>query len=96
LYDPRARREGLTIRVTAVDPAGATVAERLVTIADRDLYGVPNVGLISDLAAAIPELASVDRYDIIVSPTVDDAEFWAFVSVTDNDTQQVFTITPAQ
>lgn len=96
LYDPRARKEGLTLRVRAVDAAGAVVAERLLPIEHRDLYGVPNVAFISDLAAAIPELASVDRYDLVITPVLDGAEYWAFVSVTDNDTQQVFTITPQQ
>ena len=54
---------------------------------------VPGFGFMPDLLAVFPQLAMVDRYDVIVTPVEDHLDYWAFVSVTDNDTQQVFTIT---
>ncbi len=42
---------------------------------------------------AMPELSGVDRVTVLVKGSTD-ARLWAFVSVTNNDTQQVTTVTP--
>jgi hypothetical protein len=63
-------------------------------------YVRPGYLSIADLVAQFPQLASVPRYTIrlwtdqpIVSPPVD-LKTWAFVTITNNDTQEVTTVTP--
>lgn len=49
---------------------------------------------ITSLAAAFPELPNATRVLISVTPEDASRYFWAFVSVANNETQQITTITP--
>jgi hypothetical protein len=48
----------------------------------------------TDLTAAFPQLASAQLLRIVLDPVSADLRFWAFVSVTNNETQHVTVITP--
>ena len=54
----------------------------------------PGFAMIGDLAAAFPQLAGQSRIRIDLDPVTPDLRFWAFVSTTHNETQQVTAVTP--
>ena len=65
------------------------------------LYGnvgystTPEYAQISDLVGAFPQLAGKGPLRILIGAVAKgQAPFWGFVTVTNNDTQQVTTITP--
>jgi hypothetical protein len=91
VYDPR-RKIGSSVRVAAISTEGVVLAERVLPFVYRE-RGVPGMAVVADLAALFSEIRFVERYDIRITPLQDLGEYWALVSVTDNDTQQVFTIT---
>lgn len=92
VYDAR-HRVGSSVRVRVVSPDGQTLGERVFPLQYTVGHSRPGMILLPDLVAVFPQLVAVDRYDVIVSPLDEAFDYWAFVSVTDNDTQQVFTIT---
>jgi len=55
---------------------------------------VPSVVEISSLTSTYPEAFTARSVAITVTPLRSSTRFWAFVSVTNNETQQVTTITP--
>jgi hypothetical protein len=91
VYDPR-RKIGSSVRVAAISTEGVVLAERVLPFVYRERV-VPGMAVVADLAALFSEIRFVERYDIRITPLQDLGEYWALVSVTDNDTQQVFTIT---
>jgi hypothetical protein len=93
VYDPRRSMNGI-VRVELVESAsGQQLAEASVPIVYSDESSAPGLAMLGDLASLFPEVRSVDRYDVRVLPLGAEMEYWAIISVTDNDTQQVFTIT---
>ena len=54
----------------------------------------PGFAMIGDLATAFPQLAGQSRVRIDLDPVTADLRFWAFVSTTHNETQEVTVITP--
>jgi hypothetical protein len=54
----------------------------------------PGIAMISDLVGAFPQLAGVQRLRIVLDSMTDGLQFWAFVSVTNDETQHVTAITP--
>ena len=54
----------------------------------------PGFAQILSLRDAFPAIAAAERVRISIEPPTPGARFWAFVSVTNNETQQVTTITP--
>ncbi|HEX3068167.1 MAG TPA: hypothetical protein VHX14_06300 [Thermoanaerobaculia bacterium] len=54
----------------------------------------PEFAMIGDLVAAYPQLASVPEIAIELRPAGGTSPIWAFVSTTNNDTQQVTLVTP--
>jgi hypothetical protein len=54
----------------------------------------PGFAMIGDLATAFPQLAPQSRVRIDLDPVTADLRFWAFVSTTHNETQQVTVIAP--
>lgn len=102
LYDPRLEPTN-AVSVMFSDVNGTVLATtRMDTGADpyaRDYgndpnpYG-PSVATIFDLAAAFPILATVDRFHITITPDDQAKEYWAFVSVTHDETQHVLIIKP--
>jgi len=55
---------------------------------------VPTVARLSNFRQSFPQLAAVDRVRIEIQSITPGIRFWAIVSVTNNTTQQVTTITP--
>jgi hypothetical protein len=56
--------------------------------------GVPAFVEIPDLIAAFPQLAIQERIRIRIEPLTPGMRYWAFVTITDNATQQVTVVTP--
>ena len=95
VYDPR--RVGGSVRVEIIDPADVVIAQAVLPLIppDHPFLDAPGMAFIGDIGAVFPETRARSRYDVRITP-IGMTEFWAFVSVTDNDTQQVFTITTRQ
>jgi hypothetical protein len=98
VYDPR-RRRGSQVKIEVIDANGSLKADTVLTLHYTDppppLIPAREPGYIAihDLAATLPQLASVPRYDIRVTPLTANMEFWALVSVTDIETQHVLLVT---
>lgn len=98
VYDPR-RRRGSQVKIEVIDANGSLKAETILTLHYTDPPSPliperePGYNAIHDLVAALPQLATVPRYDIRVTPLTANMEFWALVSVTDIETQQVLLVT---
>lgn len=85
--------------VTLVDLTGKFVADRYVaaTPTPISLPGFPRgaaVAEVMDLRLQFPEVIDLDRVTIVVTPSRNNVRFWAFVSVTNNNTQHVTAVTP--
>ena len=92
VYDPDASKRDGAVRVDLIDIHGATIGSTTLHLQYRSVYE-PGYAAVYDLAAAFPQLANVDRYDVRVTPLSPGLEYWAMVSVTDIETQQVLLIT---
>ena len=92
VYDPDAYTRNGAVRVDMIDLHGATIASTTLRLQYAGVWD-PGYAAIYDLAAAFPQLANVDRYDVRVTPLTSGLEYWAMVSVTDVDTQQVLLVT---
>jgi hypothetical protein len=55
----------------------------------------PRFAMIADLRDAFPQLSALDRVRLEIAPASDGLRFWAFASVTNNETQHVTVIAPA-
>lgn len=92
VYDPRGRAGG-DVRVEVVNAAGVELGEMVLPLVAPIESQVPSMAFVPDIVLLFPQLLGVDRYDVIVTPLDAGMEYWAFVNVTDNVGQQVFTIT---
>lgn len=102
VYDPDARM-GASVLVRffvngLLDPVAQTV-ETLFVPADNDWAFIgypsqPGYVQMGDFRSRFPELAAAERVTIEILPMEQDQKLWAFVSVTNNETQHVTTITP--
>lgn len=54
----------------------------------------PAVAVLNDFRAAFPGIGETDRIRLDIRPVDEALRLWAFVSVTNNDTQQATTVTP--
>jgi hypothetical protein len=93
-----------SVRIEILNPAGATIAETslrpaitYLPIPQRQFDALnrtrPGMASIHHLAGLFPQLNDNEHVHIRVTPVPADAQYWAFVSVTDNDTQTVSVIT---
>lgn len=75
---------------------GAQVAFGILRLEPPADEHMPWSGTVGDLLAAHPEIANKGRLRLSISPLRPDAgtRFWAFVSVTNNETQHVTVISP--
>lgn len=97
VYDPQ-RIAGTTFTIELLDPAGDVIG----TTQLRTTFGFgggsdpirPGFASIADLTSAFGVPANVDHVHVRINPDTPGTKFWAMVSVTDNDTQQVLLITP--
>ncbi len=101
VYDPDQHDGGLVrMRIFAVD--GETpVAEATVTLSypirtiAPDLFPIrPAFAYAGDLLTAFPALGSVSNVRIELRPITAGMRIWGFVSITNNDTQQVTVVSP--
>lgn len=101
VYDPR-RRRGSTVRVEVVDNHGNVIGETglvpgddpAITHQPFPAYPYPGFAVIPDVASLFPQIDTVDRYHLRVTPLTPGLEYWAFVAVTDVETQHLLLITP--
>lgn len=100
IYDPDRRPTSVVrLRVFPTGP-GTALAEQDITLTQqpdgdckpRDCY--PSYGGIQFLTAAFPSLTSAMQVRIELEPITPGLRYWGFVSVVNNETQQVTTITP--
>lgn len=80
---------------------GALLATRTVPAVYKQTghFGFPRVApcaQMGDLRAAVPEITNVGSVRVEVSPAGEATRFWAFASVTNNETQHVTLVTPQQ
>jgi hypothetical protein len=91
------------VRISALD-SSATLAEQTLSLrsAERQssiptgpaFISFPAYGEISALTSTFPQIQASARVRIEVEPMTPGLVFWTFVSVTNNETQQVTTVTP--
>ena len=99
IYDPDLTR-ATKFRLRIADASSGTLLVEDVLEAKKGWdFGAGYIFLasavdIGSLTAAYPKIAGADRVLISVEPAASDVPFWAFVSVTNNETQHVTTITP--
>lgn len=100
VFDPRLV-PGSMVRVDVLDDAGELIAtqrlfpgnDALAMSQDRTYQSIAGYDAIFDLTASFPILANFERYHLRVTPETADFEYWAMVSVTDNESQHVLLIT---
>jgi hypothetical protein len=108
VYDPDSH-ERVTFRVTFFDTtsvarglersAGTMLVDTVVDAQPGKTYRpnfprVPSVAQLSNFTVSFPQLAMSERVRIEIRPVTPGIRFWAFASVTNNETQHVTTITP--
>ena len=92
VYDPDAYKRDGAVRVDMIDSHGAMIGGTILRLQYGGVWQ-PGYAAIYDLSAAFPQLANVERYDVRVTPLTPGMEYWAMVSVTDIESQQVLLIT---
>jgi hypothetical protein len=93
LYDTTAVAQGLE------RSPGTLVAEMIVEAQTGKTYRpgfprVPSVAQLANFRDLLPNLPSSARLRIEIEPVTSGMRFWAFVSVTNNETQHVTLVTP--
>lgn len=89
IYDPDVRVDNVSVRVDII--ANQNPVRTTTVILSKRSQSEPGYALVSDVLSELPE---DQRYDIRVTPLVSGIRYWALVSVTDNETQQVLLISP--
>ena len=96
VYDPM-HMPGSAVRVEIFDESGNAIAATILPLIPQTIDAIsPGYGAILDVASAFPQLASVGRFDIRLTPLVDVMFYWALVSVTDQNTQTVLLVTAGE
>ncbi|HVS33813.1 MAG TPA: hypothetical protein VMS98_20425 [Thermoanaerobaculia bacterium] len=103
IYDADAR-EGAEVKVRLLDTTFGQVLSEVTARfnVDRSVSAGPFVELparpgyveIGGLTDNLPELPSVRELRVEIEPLTPDLRYWAFISTTNNETQQVTLITP--
>jgi hypothetical protein len=94
VYNARRNAPPSAVRVEFLASDTEPVANLTMTISGSTGPSEPGYGAIYDLRSAVPGLAAKQRYDLRLTPLTAGLTYWALVSVTDQDTQQVLLITP--
>lgn len=97
LYDPR-RRQNPSVQVEIVDSTTGEVRGKesvFLVVPAIAPFGVlrPGFAVIYDLGGLFPVIKTLARFHVRVTP-IGWTEYWAMVSVTDNETGQVLIISP--
>ena len=99
LYGPDSEGMVVTVRVYAAGDPKPAIAQKSVRLdapacsTDPCDAAFPSFAVISDLEQFFPETSQLDRVRIEVEPVVA-YRFWAFVTITNNTTQNVTIVTP--
>jgi hypothetical protein len=101
VYDPEATGQ-TSVRVSVypfyyadVEPlATAELELRGGEIQSGQWHRFPDYAEIPDLVAAFPQIATEERLRVTVEPLTPGMRFWAFITITDNATQQVTVVSP--
>ena len=93
------RNSGEPFRLRILRADGSVVVDDILTPlpapADPALRGAaPGYTEVQWVAGIYPEITAEERVTLHISPVNGGVRFWAFVSVTNNETQHVTTITP--
>ena len=98
IYDPDAHNNARFTISIADAASGDLLVERTIVaqpgIFSGSLPIIPSVAEVSSLRGLFTELPNTGRVRITITPQDEVQRFWAFVSVTNNETQHVTTITP--
>lgn len=93
-FDPA--RPGLVeVRFFAEDATLIATKQVALTNVHQDPR-FPTYGEIAWLTGELPEIAAEDRVRIEIVPLTPGLRLWAFVSVTNNETQHVTVVTPGR
>jgi hypothetical protein len=97
-------RDGLQVRVRALDPRNLdhiaivettlTLRTTIRTFVAEPFPWQPAFAMIGDLTAAYPQLLAYGNYFLEITPIKPLDSFWALATITNNETQQVTTVTP--
>lgn len=97
-YDPL--RDRIAPLIVEVLSASGTVLSTLTlnpggdpVLADPYRMYIPGYDAILDVAAVVPQIDDGELYHVRIRPQVPGSIYWAMVSVTDNETQQVLIVT---
>ncbi|HUO83732.1 MAG TPA: IPT/TIG domain-containing protein [Thermoanaerobaculia bacterium] len=71
-----------------------TLRQSVVNIMPDPFPTSPSYGYVGDLTATFPVLAGAAMFRVDLEPLEPLERFWAFVSITNNDTQQITVVTP--
>ncbi len=99
VYDPDVHDQAV-FRVTFFDMVtNVKLVETMINAQTGKTYvrgfpRVPSVAQLSNFRGSIPQLLAADVVRIEIQPVTPGIRIWAFVSVTNNSTQHVTTITP--
>lgn len=92
--------QDFTVRAIFIDMSSGATLKELTLELHRDEYNVtpysyfPGYAQIDALADTLPELRSATRFRVELHLIEPAARIWAFVTVTNNETQHVTTVTP--
>ncbi|HYM60634.1 MAG TPA: hypothetical protein VEZ11_07060 [Thermoanaerobaculia bacterium] len=92
--DAFGRRVRLRIYPSTSNEAAVDVELKLTTPSGGDFANVPGYAQVGSFVDAFPQLAALDNVRVELTPIDAGLRFWAFVTVTNNETQHVTTITP--
>ncbi len=83
-------------RISGLPPQTALVdvVLRLETPVEDVYSSIPGSAVMTDLIGAFPQLSSARIVRIVLDPVSTDLRFWAFASVTNDETQHVTAIAP--
>jgi hypothetical protein len=98
VYDPRRSdvRGGGVVRVDVYRVDGSPLATRTLALQYTNADWDPGFAALFDLQSDIPEVGTVPRYDVVVTPISSGLKFYALMSSTHFETQQVLVMTPQQ
>jgi hypothetical protein len=98
-YGPDSEAMVVTVRVYAAGDPKPAIAQKSVRLdapacsTDPCDAASPSFAIVSDLEQFFPEISHLDRVRIEIEPVLP-YRFWAFVTITNNATQNVTTVTP--
>src|SRR5581483_6266138 len=95
VYDPF--RVGGAVRVEILNEQGTLIASKILNPIPQTIDATSaGYTALLDLASAFPPLLGVDRFNVRVVPLTPGMLYWAFVSVTDQESQTVLLVTGDQ